>query len=99
MIRAGLKIGMLALGLTLIATGPVSAYFPPPTGIITAVPPDPFLPPTTGGVGEPNTPDPDVQPTVSTPEPSAFIPAISAVVLLGGYAMWQRRRSNVIVAN
>ena len=96
MIRTGLKIGMLACGLILLESAPVSAYFPPPTGTITSVPPDPFTPPTTGGVGEPVPPDPTVHPTVSTPEPSSFIPALSAVVLLGGYAVWQRRRSNVV---
>lgn len=93
MIRTGLKIGILACGLTLLASAPVSAYFPPPGGITTSVPPDPFVPPTTGGVGEPETPDPTVKPTVSTPEPSAFVPAFLALGLLAGYTTWQRRRN------
>ena len=91
MTRTGLKIAAMACGVALLAAVPASAYFPPPSGTITAVPPDPFVPPTAGGVGEPNTPDPTVTPTVSTPEPSSIITALTAVALLAGYGIRQRR--------
>ncbi len=94
MIRTRLKIGAAVCGLALLAPATALAYFPPPDTVTpTAVPPDPFVPPTTGGVGEPEPPDPTGQPTVSTPEPASFIPAATAMILLGGYAAYRRRQA------
>ncbi|WP_020468289.1 hypothetical protein [Zavarzinella formosa] len=96
MFRTGLKIGTAACGLALLAPAIASAYFPPPpTVTTTAVPPDPFVPPTAGGVGEPEPPSPTGGPTVSTPEPASFVSAATALVLLGAYGLYRRRQATL----
>lgn len=92
MFRKSLLIATL-LGTTMLTIPTIaSAYFPPPTGGTTAVPPDPFTPPTTGGVGEPEVPEPEGQPTVATPEPSSIVTAATAMLMLAGYALHRRRQ-------
>ena len=63
---------------------------PPVTG--QGVPPDPFKPPTSGGLGEPDPPPPPPGPTVQTPEPASLVTAMTGVVLAIGYRVRKRRR-------
>jgi hypothetical protein len=86
-----------ALALALAAPSVTLAYFPPNVGMPppvngTAVPPDPFKPPTTGGLGEPTPPEPAPGPSVQTPEPASMVTALTGAVLALGYAARRRRR-------
>jgi len=87
--------GAAALAAALVAPSVSSAFFPPTIGIpVTgqAVPPDPFKPPTTGGLGEPDAPPPPPGPTVQTPEPASVVTALTGAVLAVGYGVRKRFR-------
>jgi hypothetical protein len=87
-----------ALAAALAAPSISLAYFPPTIGMpppVTGqgVPPDPFKPPTTGGLGEPDAPPPPPGPTVQTPEPATLVTALTGAVLAVGYGVRKRRQS------
>lgn len=84
-----------ALAAALVAPSVTLAYFPPTIGIPQppkVVPPDPFKPPTTGGLGEPDPPEPPPGPTVQTPEPASIVTALTGAALAVGYGVRNRRR-------
>jgi hypothetical protein len=84
-----------ALAAALILPSVSRAFFPPTIGIpVTgqSVPPDPFKPPTNGGLGEPDAPPPPPGPTVQTPEPASMVTALTGAVLAIGYGARKRLR-------
>ena len=85
-----------ALAAALVAPSVGLAYFPPTIGIppVTGqgTPPDPFTPPTTGGLGEPEEPEPPPGPSVQTPEPASVVTALTGEVLAIGYGVRKRRQ-------
>jgi len=87
-------VAALAVALTLPAAS--QAFFPPdvfpPTQ--TGTPPDPFTPPTAGGLGEPDPTDPAPGPTVQTPEPASIVTGLTGLVLAAGYG-WRKKRAAV----
>jgi len=91
MTRRGLFVGALALAL--IAPSISLAYFPPNIGVPPAVPPDPFKPPTQGGLGDPEAPPPPPGPTVQTPEPASIVTALTGLALAAGYGARKKRQA------
>jgi hypothetical protein len=92
--------GALTLAAALVAPSISLAYFPPSVGMPppvtgSALPPDPFKPPTTGGLGEPTPPEPAPGPSVQTPEPASVVTALTGAVLALGYVARKRRRERV----
>src|SRR5690242_361818 len=84
-----------ALAAALVVPSASFAFFPPTIGIpVTgqSVPPDPFKPPTNGGLGEPDAPPPPPGPTVQTPEPASMVTALTGAVLAVGYGVRKRLR-------
>jgi hypothetical protein len=87
-------IGAVALTIALVTPALGVAYFPPTIGNpVPAVPPDPFVPPGTGGLGEPEPPPPPPGPSVQTPEPASIVTALTGLVLAAGYGVRKKRRS------
>lgn len=88
--------GAAALVAALIAPSLSLGYFPPNVGVPPVggqgIPPDPFTPPTTGGLGEPEAPPPPVGPSVQTPEPASVVTALTGAVLAIGYGVRKKRR-------
>ena len=86
-----------ALAAALVAPSVSLAYFPPTVGMPpvkgTAIPPDPFTPPTAGGLGEPTPPEPAPGPSVQTPEPATMLTALTGAVLAFGYGARKRRQA------
>jgi hypothetical protein len=85
-----------ALAAALVAPSVSLAYFPPTIGMPPPVtgqglPPDPFKPPTSGGLGEPDPPPPPPGPTVQTPEPASLVTALTGAGLAVGYGVRKRR--------
>ena len=81
-----------AIAVALVAPSASFAFFPPTIGITKQpVPPDPFKPPTTGGLGEPDAPPPPPGPTVQTPEPASMVLLGSG--LLGVASQLRRQRA------
>jgi hypothetical protein len=91
MTRRGLWVGALALALVVPSIG--LAYFPPTIGTGPGVPPDPFKPPTQGGLGEPEPPPPPPGPTVQTPEPASIVTALTGLALAAGYGARRKLRA------
>jgi hypothetical protein len=90
MTRYVLWVGALALALAVPSVS--VAYFPPNVGIPEPVPPDPFIPPDTGGgLGEPVPPDPGPGPSVQTPEPASVVTALTGLALVAGYRLRKRQ--------
>jgi hypothetical protein len=56
------------------------------------VPPDPFGVPGTGGLGEPEPPDPGNVPNVQIPEPASMVSALTGLALAGAYGLRRRRK-------
>src|SRR5947208_6193509 len=93
-------VGAAAVAAALVAPSVSLAYFPPTIGMPppvtgSALPPDPFKPPTAGGLGEPTPPEPAPGPSVQTPEPASVVTALTGAVLALGYSARRRRREPV----
>jgi hypothetical protein len=88
---------MVVLAAILAAPSTGSAFFPPNIGLnqppVPVVPPDPFGVPDTGGLGEPESPDPGPGPSVQTPEPASIVTALTGLILAGGYGLRKRRQA------
>jgi hypothetical protein len=95
MTRHIIRVGILALAATVFLPAMGSAYFPPTIG--QNLPPDPFGTPDTGGLGEPEAPDPGPGPTVQTPEPASVVTALLGLAVAGGYGLRKRLKSRVSV--
>jgi PEP-CTERM motif len=82
----------------LVAPSVTLAYFPPTVGQppiqVTSVPPDPFKPPTAGGLGEPSAPEPPPGPSVQTPEPASMLTALVGAGLALGYGLRRKMAVN-----
>ena len=91
MTRRGLWI--VALALALVVPSVSLAYFPPTVGQPPAVPPDPFVPPGQGGLGEPEPPEPPAGPGVQTPEPASLVTALTGLALAAGYGARTKLRA------
>jgi hypothetical protein len=92
MTRHARKAVVVALAVALVAPSLALAYFPPNVGIPPAVPPDPFVPPGTGGLGEPEPPPPPPGPNVQTPEPASLVTALTGVAFAAGYGLRKLRK-------
>ena len=94
MYRRGLTLGAVVLGLILMTPSFAAAFFPPgdikPT---VGTPPDPFRPPTGGGLGEPETPAPGPGPHVNTPEPATVVTALTGLAFAAGYRLQRRAKA------
>jgi hypothetical protein len=93
---------LAAVTAALVAPSVTLAYFPPTIGEPPpvqgkSVPPDPFKPPTVGGLGAPDAPPPPSGPTVQTPEPATMVTALTGAALAVGYG-WRKRRQQVATA-
>jgi hypothetical protein len=85
-------IGAVALMIALVTPALGVAYFPPTIGNpVPAVPPDPFVPPGTGGLGEPEPPPPPPGPSVQTPEPTSIVMGISGLLVAAGFRFGKKR--------
>jgi hypothetical protein len=86
-------IAAVALAIALVTPALGVAYFPPNIGTPKPVPPDPFVPPGAGGLGEPESPPPPPGPSVQTPEPASIVTALTGLAFAAGYGVRKRRRS------
>jgi hypothetical protein len=93
------RIVLIASVLTvaMVCSSSAQAFFPPDIFVkTTGTPPDPFKPPTAGGLGEPTPPQPTGGPTVQTPEPATMITALTGLALAAGYRLTKRRSAKVV---
>ena len=97
MTRRGIAAGAVALAIALIAPTLALAYFPPNVGVPPATPPDPFVPPGTGGLGEPEPPPPPPGPTVQTPEPASIVTALTGLALAAGIGLRKKRKNQEMI--
>ncbi|HEX3152462.1 MAG TPA: hypothetical protein VHR66_30590 [Gemmataceae bacterium] len=90
-----------ALAGALVAPTVSLAYFPPNVGQppvkVQSVPPDPFKPPTAGGLGEPSAPEPPPGPSVQTPEPASMLTALVGAGMALGYGVRKKLQARVAV--
>src|SRR5262249_62075688 len=82
--RHAMWFGAVALAVALVPPSVSLAYFPPTIGQPPVTPPDPFRPPDTGGLREPEAPPPKPGPSVQTPEPASILTALTGLALAGG---------------
>ena len=97
MTRHARMAAVVALAVAFIAPSLALAYFPPNVGIPgPGVPPDPFVPPGTGGLGEPEPPPPPPGPSVQTPEPASLVTALTGLAIAAGYGLRKYRKDRAV---
>lgn len=86
------KLALLGIAVAVVLAVPSisMAYFPPVSTTNPQTPPDPFQVPGLGGLGEPESPTPDKNPTVATPEPATIVSALAGLAMLAGYR-WRKQ--------